>query len=87
MRKSRACKCRMPVEKFVHSVVEAHVRGETMQELATRIGKKPLSIYHRCYELRRAGVALPRLPVSRRVSVVERAKSALRAAKRLMKNA
>lgn len=86
MARKPKCGCRMKVESFVHAVVDAHREGRSRQELARMIGKTEATVYQRVYELRRLGVDLPVLRARPRVTVVERAKAALRAARRMAKS-
>lgn len=69
---------RIPVEQFVSAYVETHKADETYGDLADRLGCKTSTAYQRSYELRKKGVALPRLRSSRHgTAIAERARKAL----------
>jgi hypothetical protein len=72
-------KDRMPIEKFLPLYMAAAESGMTKEEFATKIGVKPETVYQRCYELRRAGLAddIPLLKSEGRVSKLDKAKAIL----------
>lgn len=76
-----ASKPKMKVEQFIPLYMAAHKAGMTKEEFAKKIGVEPVTVYQRVYELNRAGLGLPILGAQPKMSLIERAKAAMEAAK------
>jgi hypothetical protein len=75
-----ASKPKMKVEQFIPLYMAAHKAGMTKEEFAKKIGVEPVTVYQRVYELNRAGLGLPILGAQPKMSLIERAKAAMKAA-------
>jgi len=66
---------KVSVEDFVKGYLRACRDGKTREEFAAEIGLKPLTVYHRAYEIRKSlkgrGMAFPTISLGQKRSLID----------------